>query len=184
MYLKHALISSEISIYSFSTISGKSLLMKERSIRAKNQGRNVTFMSLGSCDVFGSPFELSMVYDLITKREMKQFGIKFLNSIDLLNLCGSKETYEDTGDDIRKFVVDIVGKVIEGKISGGEFEKGLRQHGIDIGNAIEYYHESKKNLLLSMLENVYNLLIEYCKRNNQEDINIDEFPVLLNYSLY
>lgn len=156
--------------------------MKERTIRAKNQGRNVTFMSLGSCDVFGLPTKFSMVYDLITKREMRNLGIKFLNSIDLLNLCGKNEAYEDKGEDIRKFVIDIVGKAIEGKVPYDEFAGSLQQRGIDIGNAVEYYHQSKKNLLLSMLENVYNLLIEYCKRNNQEDINIDEFPVLLNYN--
>ena len=159
---------------------GKSLLMKERTFRAKKLGRDVTFMSLGSCDVFGIPSKFALVYDLITKREMRNFGIDFMNANDLVKSCRNNVLHEKE-DDNRQFVMDNVGKALRGEMSSAEFVQNLKQRGIDIGNAIEFYHEHKNNPLRSLLENVYDKLVEYCKLNNQRDINIDEFPVLMNY---
>ena len=165
----------------FSLISGKSLLIKERTFRAKKHGRDVVFMSMGSCDVFGIPSKFSLVYDLITKREMNSLGIQFMNAKDLLKLCGKKAGIGKR-DDNRQLVMDTVEEGLYGKITYSEFSRILRQHGIDIGNAIEFYHESKNSSINTLLETVYDLLIAYCKENNQQDINIDEFPILLNYT--
>ena len=75
MFIRNNVCLPEL-VYILFKILGKSLVTKERVIRAKNQRRDVTLVSLGSCTSFGFPMDFSLIYDIMTRSEMKKLGIK------------------------------------------------------------------------------------------------------------
>ena len=64
-------------------ISGKTLILKERAIRSKKKNRDVVLLSLGSTNCFGEPLKTPLVYDVLSKHEMKNHQIDFYNATDL-----------------------------------------------------------------------------------------------------
>ena len=159
------------------SFSGKSLLLKERAIRSKNKNRNVIVISLGSCNLFGTPYNLSSVYDIITKEEMKRHGIVFKGAADLaiLDQC---DTSEHTKEDNRQYVLR---KGADKHLTTMDLIAIFKRHGINYSNACSFLTENRKSASQHQQEkDVYDNLKYFVKTNNQHDIYIDEFPVLIS----
>ena len=76
---------------------------------------------MGSSTTLGIPFEHSLVYDVITREEMKSHNIPFQNVLDLKNLYQSAASTSPTKDDNRQFVMETTRKVLKGELSFDEF---------------------------------------------------------------
>ena len=160
-------------------ILGKTLILKERAIRSKKQNRDVVLLSLGSSDSFGIPLKTPLVYDIITKREMKKHKIDFHNAVEISKMCKHK-TFNPVEGDNRQFVMDTVGKCVRGEITSLQMYKILDEAGMDMENAIAYYSENMNKNAKPQNLDVYIALIEFVKKNRGKDIFIDELPILMN----
>ena len=59
--------------------------------------------------------------------------------------------------------------------------KILFNHGIDYNNAVEYYNSQRlKGSPDENISDIYEMLLEYIKRNPDSDYYIDELPILIN----
>ena len=174
-------------------ILGKSLVLKERAIRAKNLKRDVLFISLGSCNQFGQPFELSIIYDVITAREMNCHNIQFKNAIDLNSFGRDNASFltrvfrtlfqgtSSSETDNTQFAYETVRKGVNKEISHSKRNEILRNRNIDVNNAIEFYNSQRlKPTQKLQTKDVYDLLLFFIKANPDYDIYIDEMPVLLS----
>ena len=172
-------------------ISGKTLLLKERCIRTKrrNPGNKILMISLASTDVYGNPYDVPCIYDVLSEKEMAHHKIDFMNAnqlflehIEILKnskkSSGHKSFVE--GDNL-KFVYDLILRRTKGEITSSQEAKICYNHGIDDNNAVEYFNAQR--LKGSPDENtydIYEMLLEYIKRNPHCDYYIDELPILIN----
>ena len=152
--------------------------MKSRIIKAKEKNRNVCLVSLGSSTSLGIPFEHSLVYDVITREEMKSHNIPFKNVLDLKNLYQHASSVP-TQDDNRHFVMETVRKVARRELSYAEMHSLLDARDIDKTNAINFFNENR-NQQLQQQNDVYDLLKSFIRNNPHLDVFVDEFPILWN----
>lgn len=171
--------------------SGKSLVLKERAIRAKKLSPAVIFISLGSCTPFGHPYEIPIIYDVITGREMISHQITFKHVIHLMQEntnSGNDESQVGGGtspaenENNLQFAFETVQKVAKKEISHPEMGKILDNHNIDRENAIQFYN-SQRNKRTQEHHNmdVYGLLLACVKRNPHLSYYVDELPILLSH---
>ena len=153
--------------------------MKERAIRSKKKNRDVVFLSLGSSDPFGIPLKTPLVYDVVTKREMKKHKIDFHNAIELGKFFQHR-TFSRVKGDNKQFVMDTVTKTFKEEITYPQMEKIFDQAGIDRVNAIAYFNQNKSKNAKPLTLDVYIALIEFVKNNRGKDIFVDELPILMN----
>ena len=147
-------------------------------------------ISLASTDVYGNPYDVPCVYDVLSEREMKHHQIGFMNAKQLLSdhiknikiekNSSSHESFT-SGDDNMRFVYWTVARKVTGQIGQQDLMKIFYNHGIDINNAIEYYNSQR--LKRSQSQNnfdIYKMMIDFVRRNPDRDYFIDEFPILIN----
>ena len=147
-------------------------------------------ISLASTDVYGNPYDVPCVYDVLSEREMKHHQIGFMNAKQLLSdhikntkIEQNSSGYESSasGDDNMGFVYWTVVRKVKGQIRQQDQMKIFYNHGIDVNNGIEYYNSQR--LKGSQSQNnfdVYKMMIDYVRRNPDCDYFIDEFPILIN----
>ena len=170
-----------------SLISGKTLILKERVIRSKMKNRDVVLLSLGSSNFFGVPLKTPLVYDVLSKREMKNHQIDFYNATDLCNatylekMVQHKSIAPVKGDN-RQFVMETCGKCVRGEITYQQAYKIFDDAGIDRANAGAYYNENRSSNAQRHQVDVYDALIDFVKKkkNRGKDISVDEVPILMN----
>merc|ERR1712218_76476 len=120
---------------------------------------------------------------------MKYHKIDFMNANQLsdelskirTNSKKSSGRESSVGGDNLKFVHDLILRRSRGEITMSQRNKILFNHGIDKDNAIEFYNAHR--LKGSPDENtydIYEMLLEYIKRNPHCDYYIDELPILIN----
>ena len=180
-------------IVNFFPIIGKTLLLKERCIRTKrrNPGRKLMMISLASTDIYGNPYEVPCVYDVLSEREMTHHQVGFMNAKQLLDdhikhsqmlKKGGNHKSLVGGEDNLKFVYETYIRRNNGEISPLDMRARIfYNHGIDYNNATEFYNSQIKigtpdhnNL------DVYEMLLAHIKRNPDFDYYIDEMPILIN----
>ena len=158
------------------------MILKERAIRSKNHNRDVVLISLGSCDAFGIPSKTPLVYDVLTKREMKKHKIEFHNSVDLKKMFRNKTFVQVKGEN-KQLVMETIRKEVRGEITYIQRDEVLDDAGIDRVNAIAYYNEKRfepNQSKKAQQIDVYEALIHFVKKNRGRDILIDEMPILMN----
>ena len=173
--------------------SGKTLLLKERCIRTKrrNPGNKITMISLASTDVYGNPYDVPCVYNLLSEREMKHHQVTFMNAKQLrddhmkyLQVMKKNGNHQSTieGNNNLKFAYETCWKCFTSKeISVCERKKIFFNHGIDHSNAIEYYNSQRlKGPPAQNNVDILESLLEHIRRNPDTDYFIDECPILIN----
>ena len=159
--------------------SGKTLILKERAIRSKKKNRDVVLLSLGSSNWFGEPLKTPLVYDVLSKGEMKNHQIDFYNAVDLGKMVQHKP-FAPVKEDNRQFVMETCRKCARGEMTYPQMNKILDEAGIDIDNATAYYNENRKSNAQRHQIDVYDALIDFVKNNRGKDISVDEVPILMN----
>ena len=147
-------------------------------------------ISFASTDVYGNPYDVPCVYDVLSEREMKHHQIGFMNAKQLLSdhikntkIEQNSSGYESSasGDDNMGFVYWTVVRKVKGQIRQQDQMKIFYNHGIDVNNGIEYYNSQRlKGLQFQNNFDVYKMMIDYVRRNPDCDYFIDEFPILIN----
>ena len=147
-------------------------------------------ISLASIDVYGNPYDVPCVYDVLSEREMKHHQVDFMNAKQLLSdhikntkIMKESSSYGSSasGDDNMRFVYETIRRRATGEIRLQDEKKIFFNHGIDISNAIEYYNS--QYLKGSPSQNnfdVYKMMIDHVRRNPGCDYFIDELPILIN----
>ena len=145
---------------------------------------------MGSCDVFGHPYEVAIIFDILTKKETATHQVHFRNAIHLLNdyLNSTKTNNKDNTNETTSetennlpFAYKIVSKQVKNEISHDEKSRIFQNHNINEDNAIEYYNSQRlKGNPESHQKNVYELLSSYIERNPDTDYFIDEVPILMS----
>merc|ERR1712062_26269 len=102
--------------------TGKSLVVKEKSFQLKEAGKSVIFISLGSCDTFGFPYDLAIIFDILTSEEMAGHDIKFLSAIDLLQhhekKKKDKKDNHDDKDSLSKSNLEFAIRTVQKRVRG------------------------------------------------------------------
>ena len=133
---------------------------------------------MGSSTTLGIPFEHSLVYDVLSREEMKSHNIPFKNVLDLKNLYQHAAS-TPTKDDNRQFVMETVEKVARGEMSYNEMYRLLDAKDIDVTNAVNFFNENR-NKPPQQENDVYDLLKSFIKNNPHLDVFVDECPILWN----
>ena len=133
---------------------------------------------MGSSTTLGIPFEHSLVYDVLSREEMKSHNIPFKNVLDLKNLYQHASSVP-TQEDNRHFVMETVRKVARQELSYAEMHSLLDARDIDKTNAVNFYNENR-NKPLQQENDVYDLLKSFIKNNPHLDVFVDECPILWN----
>ena len=120
-----------------------------------------------------------MVYDVLTKHEMKSHQIDFYNATDL-NKMVQHQSFAPDKEDNRPFVMETVRKVARREITYDQMGKIFDDAGIDAANAIAYYNENRNSNAQRHQIDVYDALIDFVKKNRGKDISVDELPILMN----
>jgi hypothetical protein len=165
-------------------------VLKERAIIWNKAGHNVIFISLGSCDGYGSPYKHPIIYDILTKLEFSQDQIKitFVNAIDLLKdhqkrmqKVGNnvQENSSSQKEDNLEFAFKMVEKAIGKEITGLEYKKILENHKIDYQNACDFYNATRQEGF-TQHQDVYQLLKSYVEEHPNNTYYVDELPILLS----
>ena len=147
-------------------------------------------ISLASTDVYGNPYDVPCVYDVMSKREMKHHKVVFMNAKQLLShhIKKTKITNNNSSckssassDDNMRFVYETVMRRATGEISEEAEQKILHNHGIEEVNAAEYFNSQRlKGTPNQNNFDVYKMMIDLIRRNPDWDYFIDEFPILIN----
>ena len=142
------------------------------------KNRDIVLLSLGSSDCFGTPLKTPIVFDVLTKREMKKHNIDFYNARDLTKMVQHKR-FAPVKDDNRQFVMKTVHKLGR-EITYPQMITIFDEAGIDEINAVAYYKESQDREALRQQIDVYDALLDFVRNNRGKDISVDELPILMN----
>ena len=147
-------------------------------------------ISLASTDVYGNPYDVPSIYDILSEKEMAHHKVDFMNAKQLYD--GNIQNYKASnsgvdhkpfvgdGDNLR-FVYETQVRKTSGEISDNQRSTIYYNHGIDQSNAIEYYNSQRlKGSPDQNNLNVYDLLLDHIRRNPDYDYFIDELPILIN----
>ena len=169
--------------------SGKSLVVKEKTFILKASGKPVIFISLGSCDPLGLPYDLPIIFDVITSREMACHDIKFLSVVDLVE-HQKKRNKEITNDiDHRssssksnlEFAYKENLKYVRGETTYEQNCKIFLNHNVDFENGGAFYNSQKeKKTKIFDGKDVYELAWDYINDYPSNTYVFDETPVLMN----
>ena len=84
-------------------------------------------------------------------------------------------------DAIQTIVKASYDNLMDGKITIDEFLETMENNGVSPDNALSYYLKKRACPVLEhSKKNVYDILLEFVKRNSSAHIFVDEFPFLLN----
>ena len=147
-------------------------------------------ISLASTDVYGNPYDVPCVYDVLSEREMKHHQIGFMNAKQLLSdhiknmkHVKNSSSYESSacGDDNMRFVFETVRRRATGQMRQQDQTKIFYNHGIEYTNGVEYFNsQCQKGSPSQNNFDVYKIMIDHVRRNPDCDFFIDEFPILIN----
>ena len=147
-------------------------------------------ISLASTDVYGNPYDVPCVYDVLSEREMKHHRVDFINAKQLLSdhiknmkTMKNSSSYGSSasGEDNMRFVYETISRRNIGEISLQDRYKIFYNHGIDLNNSIEYFNSQLRKGSPSLNNfDVYKMIIDHVRRNPDCDYFIDEFPILIN----
>ena len=147
-------------------------------------------ISFASTDVYGNPYDVPCVYDVLSEREMKHNQIVFINAKQLQsNHIESSKTMKNgssyepstSGDDNMRFVYETIKRRVAGQIRNQDMMKIFFNHGIEYSNGVEYYNsQALKGSPSPNSFDVYKMMISHIRRNPDCDYFIDEFPILIN----
>ena len=121
-------------------------MLKSRIIKAKDKGRRVEMVSMGSSTTLGIPIEHSLVYDVLTRDEMKSHNIPFKNVLDLKHLYQGVASAPKKYDN-RHFAMKTGSKVARGELSYAEMYSVLDAKDIDRTNAVNFFNENRNKPL-------------------------------------
>ena len=170
--------------------SGKSLVVKEKTFILKASGKPVIFISLGSCDPLGLPYDLPIIFDVITSKEMTCHDIKFLSVVDLVE-HQKKRNEEITGIiDERsssssksnlEFVYKECLKHVRRDTTFEQHRKMFLNHNVDQTNGVAFYNsQTEKKTKRFDGKDVYELASDYINDYPSYTYVFDETPVLMN----
>ena len=147
-------------------------------------------ISLASTDVYGNPYDVLCVYDVLSEREMKHHQVDFMNAKQLLSdhiknkkIMKNSSSFGSSvcGDDNMRFVYETVTRRVTGEISLQDGAQIFYNHGIESSNSIEYFNSQRQKGPPSQNDfDVYKMIIDHVRRNPECDYFIDEFPILIN----
>ena len=150
----------------------------------------MVLISLASTDVYGNPYNVPCIYDILSEKEMAHHKVDFMNAKQLFDdhIHNSKASSRFTGHtssfgagDNLRFAYESIRRNTGGGITNSELNKILYNDGIDYNNASEYFNSQR--LKGSPDQNnldVYELLLDHIRRNPDCDYFIDELPILIN----
>ena len=147
-------------------------------------------ISLASTDIYGNPYDVPCVYDVLSEREMKHHQVDFINAKQLQSdyIKNMKVTKNSSsckfitgGDDNMKLVYETIYKRVIGEIRMEDEKKIFYNHGIDRSNGREYYNLQRwKGPPSQNNFDMYKMMIDHVRRNPDCDYFIDELPILIN----
>ena len=170
--------------------SGKSLVVKEKTFILKASGKPVVFISLGSCDPLGLPYDLPIIFDVLTSREMACHDIKFLSVVDLVEHQKKRNEeitsiIDDSSSSSSKsnleFAYKETLKNARGETTREQYHKIFLNHNVDVDNGIAFYNsQTDKKINTFDGKDVYEQAMDYINDYPSNTYVFDETPVLMN----
>ena len=165
-------------------------MVKEKTFLIKESGRPVIFISLGSCDALGLPYELPIIFDVITKREMKAHEIQFLSVVDLVQHQKKRNKEKTSNVDGRsssstksnlEFAYNETLKRLRGETTLEQRQKIFLNHNVNENNGADFYNSQRNKKIMTFDgKDVYELASDYINDYPSNTYVFDETPVLMN----
>ena len=144
--------------------AGKSTLLKQKAIDSASQGKRVYYISLTSATKGGSVRKTRGIFDLLTKREMRQKGVTMMNAQDLEKAFQKR---------LERQQLDTFIEAIKTLFQSMD-DRNTNLNSIveeEYPSNITYKHENFMKI------DIYKYLISFLEEHRSDVIMVDEFPL-------